>query len=170
MRLTRSGFFRLLLIASVFLAGWGLSGCYSYQEVESFRSLSPNARVRVELTDRSGEAYSARARQKDAQPEGQLLSVGSDSVYLSRELRPGDSRYSGLRPVRDTVAVAVSDITRVSEREISKARTAFLFGGLGVAVGSYIFYSFDSAGGGRSPQDGGGLQAGVIPLFSVPIP
>jgi hypothetical protein len=138
--------------------------------VDGIGAVVPPAGARIELTDRGAEHFRQQTGRDENNPDGRLVRVAEDNLYLATELT--SVSFVGLAPRLDTVAIPFADVNRISVRELSKARSGLLLGGIMVGLGSYILWAFNAAdGSGPGPGEGQeeGPETSVIPVLSVTI-
>lgn len=155
-----------LALTVVTLSFSSLTGCYSYQTLDT--SPAPQTELRVELTGTGQDELLRERGLSLGRVEGTLVEVSEERVALEVNLGANRSVYSGADaqgPMLDTLVFARSNVRTMDVRSFSAGRTA-LVTAVGLAgVASLYFIAVSSSEDGTSSGDNGGNI-----LFSIPVP
>ncbi len=124
-----------------------VAGCYSYRGVEGVQSIAPGSRARAMLTPSGQQSFETRTGRRSPNPEGQVVGSDSDSLYVvvgSAVLaRSGQAFGTGI----DTVGIPLAHIAELQQKELDTRRTAVLMAAGGIALGAFVIWRFNVAGG-----------------------
>ena len=124
-----------------------MAGCYSYRGVEGIRSLAPGSRARAQLTPPGRQSFETRTGRRGPDPEGQVVGSDSDSLYVALGsaalARSGLAFGTGV----DTVGIPLAHIAELQRKELDSRRTAVLIAAGGIALGAFVIWRFNVAGG-----------------------
>lgn len=134
-----------------------LAGCYAY--VPSAVTPAPGTVLAFELTDRGRVGVADSLGPEVLVVEGTVVSA-TDSAYVMKvsaveTLRGRRAKWSG-----EQVTIRREYVNRVSERRISKQRTALVAGSAAAAVIGFIVTRDLVGGGGGGEGNGGGGGGG----------
>lgn len=150
-----------LTFAAVLLA---LCGCSVYVPLSPDTPPPVGTDVRARLTTPGAVRISDRMGAPVREVEGEVLSVGADSIGFglltaSEYTRPWDSV--------DTLRVSTLEIFEMEEKRLDRTRTAILVGGVGIVTGVVIAAMFNASGSSEDGDPPGGIDAVLIPFFSI---
>lgn len=137
-----------LVLATALLLG----ACYAYTPITTLPT-SPEARVRLELTDAGTAQMAAQVGPGIGSIEGRVAGADADSIRLrtvATTTRTGvQSFWNG-----EVVVVPRSSVANLTERRLARGRS-ILLGGSALAIGLVVGATASGAlGGGGRPRPG----------------
>jgi hypothetical protein len=130
------------------------AGCYQYGIAPS--TVEPGTRVRATLTPSGAIRHSEETGRSERRIEGDLISLGVDTLALSIPRQGMDARYFRESvPTADTFRVPRLDVHLLEHRQLSRTRTGFVIGGIAVVSGFLVREAIEGAGGSSGPGPGG---------------
>ena len=137
-----------------------LAGCYTYAPVAT---PAPGAHVRASLTVEGAVRQSEVLGRPERTLTGRIVSL--DDQALALDVITASTRGQ-LREIvlRDTLVIAVDQVTAIEERRLSWARTGVVFAGF--VVGGFLLVNNLTAGG----EVDSGTEGPTVPLDRITIP
>lgn len=141
-----------------------VTGCYTYRAVDT---APPGSEIRARLTTEAAVRRSAGLDNAVMQIDGRMVRESADAIKVNVLLMRDPSQFANVE-IRDTISLRRADVESLMVRELSTSRSILFIGALG-AAGFAMFKGYQAVAGGAegNPDDGGGNQASVVPLFSL---
>ena len=123
-----------------------VAGCYSYRGVEGVRALlrdpgpGPCSPPQASRASRRGRADGVRIPKVIVGSDSDSLYVVVGSAVLARS---GQAFGTGI----DTVGIPLAHIAELQQKELDTRRTAVLMAAGGIALGAFVIWRFNVAGG-----------------------
>lgn len=152
---------RSLVLVTLFAA----AGCYTYRPVRPGDAL-PEARVRATVSAQQAAELAPVMRGVTSSVSGTLVERSDDRILVEVPIYGATAGMSAA-PLRNRVAIPLSELVTLETRTLSKWRTGLAIGAVAAAVGG----TWVAVSGRTSVEDKGkpGTNNAILSTFRIPL-